>query len=205
VFGLKGSKIVMNLLYMSEDPYLTGMTVTQQVLGIQSNGKTHATIKHFAGNESEYQRECWTAVSRIPSRAMHEIYDGLLPLNPNVRSIALIGANWFAGQATIPWLFQARALIEAWYPGQNDGDVVADALFGVTNPSGKLLVTFGNNANEAAYATEAQYPGLRENNGLGGGEGGFESNGSPQLVTHYPVALNLAGCRSWPDRAAPGA
>jgi beta-glucosidase len=435
--------------YMSEDPYLAGVTATQQVLGVQSNGKTHATIKHFAGNESEYQRERWTAASRIPSRAMHEIYllpfemvvkdgkpaavmcafphlnfhwacenaallkqtlrerwgfdgyvvsdrravhstvpsikagtdfeldskpkwfkpwlireaiaagelteadingmlrprylkmfefghfdaaydaflpvdfeahaqiaraaadgsivllknDGLLPLSPSVRSVALIGADWFAGRATMPprnsdrteisnvvapftvtpkkglentlrklgsnatvsynngdvvadavnlakrsdvaivmvgdnpretwdtttlslpsingtnqdklvprilavnpntvvvlktqgsvlmpWLPQARALIEAWYPGQSDGDVVADALFGVTNPSGKLPVTFGGSTHEAAYQTEAQYPGTREDNGLGGGKNGTESNGSPQLVTHYNENLKM--------------
>jgi len=69
--------------YMSEDPYLAGVTATQQVLGVQSNGKTHATIKHFAGNESEYQRERWTAASRIPSRALHEIY--LLPFEMVVK------------------------------------------------------------------------------------------------------------------------
>ena len=439
--------------YMSEDPYLSGVIVTQQVLGVQSNGKTHATIKHFVGNESEYQRERWTAASRIPARAMHEIYllpfemavrdakpasimcafphlnfqwaceneallkqtlrerwgfdgyivsdrramhstvqsiragtgfeldfaptfytpelikaaisagqiaeadidallrprylkmfqfghfdeaynaflprdleahamvsrraadasivllknDGLLPLGQNVRSVALIGPDWFAGQAAMPprntdrddisnviapntvspqqglqrtlqklgsnapvtytrgdnldaatqaarqadvavvmvgdnpretwdkttlslpvingvnqdllvptilaanpntvvvlktqgsvlmpWLPQARALIEAWYPGQQDGDVVADVLFGVTNPSGKLPVTFGNTANEAAYETEAQYPGVRENNGLGGGRGGFIPNGSPQLVTIY--SENLAVGYRW--------
>ena len=435
--------------YMSEDPYLAGVTASQQVLGVQSNGKTHATIKHFAGNESEYQRERWTAASRIPSRAMHEIYllpfemvvkdgkpaavmcafpdlnshwaceneallkqtlrerwgfdgyvvsdrravhstvasikagtdfeldsrpkwfkpslireaigagqlteadinnmlrprylkmfefghfdeaydaflpvdfeahaqiaraaadgsivllknDGLLPLSPTVRSVALIGADWFAGQATMPprngdrteisnvvapftvtpqkglentlkklgssatvtynngdviadavniakradvaivmvgdnpretmdtttlslpsingtdqdklvprilaanpntvvvlktqgsvlmpWLPQARALIEAWYPGQSDGDVVADALFGVTNPSGKLPVTFGHSTHEAAYQTEAQYPGTREDNGLGGGKNGTEPNGSAQLVTHYDENLKM--------------
>jgi beta-glucosidase len=435
--------------YMSEDPYLSGVTATQQVLGIQSNGKSHATMKHFAGNESEYQRERWTAASRIPSRAMHELYllpfemvvrdgkpaavmcaypnvnlhwscenaallkqtlrdrwgfdgyivsdrravhstvpsilagtgfeldyapewytpalvkaaldagdvavadidnllrprylkmfafghfdeaydhflprdleghakigrkaadgsivllknDGLLPLRPDVTSVALIGADWFAGRATMPprnsdrteirnveapytitpqqglentlkklgsgasvtysdgnvideavqaaqkadiaivmvgdnpretmdkttlslpsingtnqdllvprilaanpntvvvlktqgsvlmsWLPQARAVIEAWYPGQDDGDVVADALFGVTNPSGKLPVTFGSTVKEAAYETDAQYPGVREDNGLGGGEGGFESNGSPQLVTPYNENLRL--------------
>ena len=435
--------------YMSEDPYLAGVTATQQVLGVQSNGKTHATIKHFAGNESEYQRERWTAASRVPSRAMHEIYllpfemvvkdgkpaavmcafpdlnfhwacenaallkqtlrerwgfdgyvvsdrravhstvpsikagtdfeldskpkwfkpslireaigagelteadidsmlrprylkmfefgqfdeaydaflpvdfeahaqiaraaadgsivllknDGLLPLSPSVRSVALIGADWFAGRATMPprngdrteisnvvapftvtpkkglentlkklgsnatvtynsgdviadaanlakrsdvaivmvgdnpretwdtttlslpsingtnqdklvprilaanpntvvvlktqgsvlmpWLPQARALIEAWYPGQSDGDVVADALFGVTNPSGKLPVTFGRSTHEAAYQTEAQYPGTREDNGLGGGKNGTEPNGSPQLVTHYDENLKM--------------
>lgn len=435
--------------YMSEDPYLTGITASQQVRGVQSNGMTFATAKHFAGNEAEYQRERWTAASRIPSRAMHEIYllpfemvvkdgqvasmmcaypevnfdwacenqpllqrtllerwgfegfiisdrramhstvpslkagvgfeldfepryytpaklndaiesgeiteaeinsllrrryikmfefghfdeaydsflpvdleahakvarraaegsivllknDGLLPLQPDVQSIAPIGAEWFAGQATLPprnlnrdelvgvvapytvtpqkglentlaslgsdasisyndgdviadavsaasnadvaivmvgdnpretwdkltlslpsiqgtnqdmlvprileanpntvvvlktsgsvlmpWLDQARAVVEAWYPGQDDGDVVANMLFGVNNPSGKLPMSFGNTANEAAYETKAQYPGLLVENGRGGGEGGFSSDGSPQRVTEYLEDLKV--------------
>lgn len=424
--------------YMSEDPFLAGVTATHQVRGVQSNGKTHVAIKHFAGNESEYQRERWTAASRIPPRAMHELYllpfemvvkdaepasvmcafphlnfewacenhallvqtlrerwgfdgyvvsdrravhstapailamtgleldfepewytperieeaikageiteadidtllrqrfikmiefghfdeaydaflpvdleahaavgrraaessivllknEGLLPLQAGVTSIALIGPEWFAGQATLsprnldpdelttveapytvspqeglentlkalgstatvnyadgdvideaaelareadiaivmvgdnpretqdkttaslpsiqgtnqdmliprileanpntvvvlktagsvlmPWLAQAPAVIQAWYPGQDDGNVVADVLFGVINPSGKLPVTFGNSEREAAYATEAQYPGDREDNGLGGGEGGPSPTAQPR-------------------------
>jgi beta-glucosidase len=64
------------------------------------------------------------------------------------------------GMVLMPWLDQVPALIEAWYPGQEDGTAVADILFGVRNPSGKLPVTFGNSAAEAAYSTTAQFPGL---------------------------------------------
>jgi beta-glucosidase len=448
--------------YMSEDPYLTGVIGTQQVRGVQANGMTHATIKHMVGNESEYQQERWTAASRIPSRAMQEIYllpfemvvknghpasvmcsypnvnfhwscenkpllrttlrkrwgfdgyvvsdraalhstvpsikagtqweldfppteffqpdqvraaieagditeatvdsmlrdryrkmfafghfdddwshfrfdqvdydrnaavahraaseslvllrnDGLLPLNAEaIDSIALIGPKWFAGEATksprnqsrtvltgvpsdpartispeeglentlerlgsdatvtyndgddtasavelaqdsdvvilmvgdnpreildkrdltfpsvegtnqelliprvlaanpntvtvlktsgqmdMPWLRQTRALVEAWYPGQADGDVVADMLFGVTNPSGKLPATWGRTGREASYATQRQYPGVREDNGINGGQG-REGCQPPdrsdiecwQLVTHYDENLKL--------------
>ncbi|HEX3326258.1 MAG TPA: glycoside hydrolase family 3 C-terminal domain-containing protein, partial [Actinomycetota bacterium] len=64
------------------------------------------------------------------------------------------------GMVLMPWLDKVPALVEAWYPGQEDGNVVANVLFGLRNPSGKLPVTFGNSEREAAYATTAQFPGL---------------------------------------------
>ena len=108
----------------------------------------------------------------------------VLAANPN--TVVVLKTE---GSVLMPWLAQARALIEAWYPGQDDGDVVADALFGVTNPSGKLPVTFGNDANEAAYETAAQYPGTREENGLGGV--GFDPEPGPQLIANYSENLLL--------------
>jgi beta-glucosidase len=42
----------------------------------------------------------------------------------------------------MPWLDKVPAVLESWYPGEEDGNVVAALLFGDVNPGGKLPVTF---------------------------------------------------------------
>jgi beta-glucosidase len=42
----------------------------------------------------------------------------------------------------MPWLSSVPAVLEAWYPGQEEGNAVANLLFGVVNPSGKLQSPF---------------------------------------------------------------
>jgi beta-glucosidase len=40
------------------------------------------------------------------------------------------------------------AILEAWYPGQAGGTAIAEALFGLTNPGGRLPVTFYRSASD---------------------------------------------------------
>jgi beta-glucosidase len=55
----------------SEDPYLTGKLAVAYIQGLQKEGVA-ATVKHFAGNESEYQR--FTINSVIAERPLRELY-----------------------------------------------------------------------------------------------------------------------------------
>jgi beta-glucosidase len=60
-----------NFEYYGEDPYLAGQTAASFIQGVQSEDVI-ATVKHFAMNNQEYQRN--TISAEVDERTMHEIY-----------------------------------------------------------------------------------------------------------------------------------
>jgi beta-glucosidase len=60
----------------------------------------------------------------------------------------------------MPWVDKVLAILEAWYPGEEDGNAVADVLFGAVNPSGKLPITFPAKIEDLPANTLEQYPGV---------------------------------------------
>jgi beta-glucosidase len=67
------------------------------------------------------------------------------------------------GAVLMPWIDKVAGVIEAWYPGQEDGNAIAAVLYGDVNPSAKLPLTFPRSASEIPTAHEEQWPGV---NGL---------------------------------------
>ena len=58
------------------------------------------------------------------------------------------------------WIGEVPAIVMAWYPGMEGGRAIADVLFGVANPCGKLPVTFARTLSDcAAHRNERQFPG----------------------------------------------
>ncbi len=77
-----------------------------------------------------------------------EMVKKLAPMNRN--SIVVLNAG---GNVSMPWLNDVKGLIHAWYPGQEGNIAVAEILFGMTNPSGKLPVSFEQKPEDNATFT----------------------------------------------------
>lgn len=67
----RASKGARNFEYYGEDPYLASNMVVPFIKAVQEGGVI-ATIKHFAGNDQEYDR--YTVSTEVSDRALHEIY-----------------------------------------------------------------------------------------------------------------------------------
>jgi beta-glucosidase len=65
------------------------------------------------------------------------LIDAVTKANPHTIVVLQTG-----GPVLMPWRDQAAAVVEAWYSGAKGGEAIADVLFGDTNPSGRLPVSF---------------------------------------------------------------
>ena len=66
----------------------------------------------------------------------------------------------------MPWINEAPAVLEVWNQGTEDGHVVADLLFGVVSPSGKVPTCYPRSEDDTLYAGHPErYPGTDEGDG----------------------------------------
>lgn len=85
----------------------------------------------------------------------NELVDAVAAANPRTIVVLKTGSA-----VLMPWAVHVPAILEAWYPGEEDGHAVADVLFGEVNPSGKLPITFPARLEDLPANTAEQYPGV---------------------------------------------
>ena len=75
----------------------------------------------------------------------------------NPRTVVVLNTG---APVLMPWVDSVPAIVEAWYPGIEDGNAIAAVLFGDVNPSGKLPQTFPKSQSDLPTQTPDQYPGV---------------------------------------------
>jgi beta-glucosidase len=137
-----------NFEYFGEDPFLAARTAVAYIKGVQSQGVS-ATIKHFMGNNSEFDRHNTNSI--IDERTMREIY---LPAFEAAVKEAHVGAimdsyNLTNGQhmtqngdlnngvAKKDWGFQGIMMSD--WDSTYDGVAAANGGLDLEMPSGKFM------------------------------------------------------------------
>ena len=87
----------------SEDPLLSGALAAGYVRGVQSNG-VFATVKHFVGNDAEFERSSINSV--IDERSLRELY--LVPFEVAVREGGALAIMTAYNRLNGRWLTQQR-------------------------------------------------------------------------------------------------
>jgi beta-glucosidase len=87
--------------------------------------------------------------------AQNQLIDAVAQANPKTIVVVKTGSA-----ILMPWINHVPAVLEAWYPGEEDGKAVAGVLLGDVNPSGKLPLTFPRSVDQTLAANPEQYPGV---------------------------------------------
>jgi beta-glucosidase len=89
------------------------------------------------------------------SRHQDQLVEAVAAANPRTVVVLKTGSGLL-----MPWVKRVPAILEAWYPGEEDGNAVAAVLFGRFNPCGKLPLTFPASAGQLPAHRRRQYPGV---------------------------------------------
>jgi beta-glucosidase len=91
----------------------------------------------IASLNGEWESEGFDRVDMKLPGAQNELIKRVAKANKN--TIVVLNAG---SPVEMPWINKVPAVLQLWYNGQEQGNALADILFGDVNPSGKLPTTF---------------------------------------------------------------
>jgi beta-glucosidase len=107
------------------------------------------------GSDSEWESEGFDRRTLdLPGRQA-ELVERVCAANPRTVVVVNTGAP-----VSTDWADRAAAMVQAWFPGQEGANALADVLFGTVNPSGRLPVTIPKRIEDTpAHGSPGTYPG----------------------------------------------
>lgn len=92
----------------------------------------------FAGTNANYESEGFDRKNLILPNNQDEFIQKVADASKNTIVVLTTGSPVEMDK----WINKVDGLIEAWFAGEQAGNAIAEVLFGETNPSGKLPITF---------------------------------------------------------------
>jgi beta-glucosidase len=137
---------------------------------------------------SDFESEGSDLTSISLSSAENSLISAVAAANPHTIVVLNTGSA-----VTMPWLSSVAGVLEAWYPGQQDGSAIAALLFGDADPSGHLPVTFPQSLSQVPASTAAQWPGqngtVQYSEGIDVGYRWYDASG---LTPLFPFGYGLS-------------
>ncbi|KAJ5338261.1 hypothetical protein N7452_004989 [Penicillium brevicompactum] len=100
----------------------------------------------FTGHTPDWETEGQDQASfNLPSNGSQ---DRLVAAVSSANSETVV-VNCTGVAVSMPWLDNVKAVVQAWFPGQEAGNAIADVLIGAVNPSGRLPVSFPRRIEDA--------------------------------------------------------
>lgn len=121
------------------------------VVVVATDGSTEGTDRPDLGLRPS---ACVTVFCQAIPIEQEEMIAAATAANPDTVVVLDVG-----GPVRMPWLADAGAVLVPWYGGLQHGNALADVLYGVREPGGRLPQTFPVDETQNEFAPEA-YPGV---------------------------------------------
>jgi beta-glucosidase len=112
----------------------------------------------FTGNSHAEEQEGKDRLTINLPKGQDEMVAAIAGLNPRT-----VVVNQSGAPVAMPWIEKTNTVVQYWFSGQEGGNALADVLFGIVNPSGKLPCTFPKKIEDVACHATKSYVDDQEN------------------------------------------
>lgn len=132
-----------------------GLKHTEEDLELKNNALSvnkDSEVKHRIDSEGYDKSDMMLPYNQ------DELINEVLKVNKNAVVVMLSGAP----VDMTAWIDSADTVVQTWYNGMHGGTALAEVLFGDTNPSGKLPVTFPRKIEDCPAHKLGEFPGEKD-------------------------------------------